>query len=128
MDTFREILEMSVGVRSEDGRRFIRTREYTEEFMQTEAYSELFMALVTDAEFGAEFVKGLLPADLAAQAEARLAEEEREYTHEELLGLSDEEFARVAGNDPRHMSRSHLLVAMERKNRPTHTVRVPSAL
>jgi hypothetical protein len=128
MDTFRQILEMSVGVRSEDGRRFIRTPEYTEEFMQTEAYSELFIALVTDAQFGAEFVKGLLPADLAAQAEEQLAAAEREYTHQELLNMSDEEFRRVAGDDHKRMTRDHLLVAMERKNRSIADVRVPSAL
>lgn len=71
--TFKEILRLSVGRRSEDGRRFIKNQEITDEFFQTEAYSDLFMQLVTDAEFSAEFVTAILPSDMnevLAQAKA----------------------------------------------------------
>ena len=50
---FKNILTSSVGRRSEDGRRFIKSDEITQEFMQTDAYSELFMELVTDADASA---------------------------------------------------------------------------
>lgn len=128
MDTFRKILEKSVGIRSDDGRRFRKDPDFTAEFMQTEAYSELFITLVTNAEFGAQFCRELLPADLAAQAEERLAAEAREYTHQELLDMSEEDFRNVAGDDHKRMTRDHLLVAMERRNRGVTNVRVPSAL
>jgi hypothetical protein len=128
MDTFRKILEKSVGIRSDDGRRFRKDPDFTAEFMQTEAYSELFVSLVTDAEFGANFCRELLPADLAAKAEEQLAAAEREYTHQELLDMGDEEFRRVAGDDHKRMTRDHLLIAMERKNRGVADVRVASAL
>lgn len=64
ISTFREFVAKSVGKRSDDGRRFIKNQEITDEFMQSDAYSEFFMDLVTDAEAGARFVRGIMPQDL----------------------------------------------------------------
>lgn len=64
---FKEMIAKSVGKRSEDGRRFIRTEEVANDFMQTEAYSAFFMSLVTDANAGSAFFRALVPADLANQ-------------------------------------------------------------
>lgn len=61
---FKQILTMAYGVRSEDGRRFIKSEELSLEFSQTDAFSELFMMLVTDAPQAAEFIKGIVPPDL----------------------------------------------------------------
>jgi hypothetical protein len=68
MDLFKNMLRMSVGKRSADGKRFIKNDEIVDEFMQTDAYSVLFMELVTDADKASEFVRGLVPRDLAPQA------------------------------------------------------------
>lgn len=68
IETFKEILKMSYGVRSEDGKRFIKSDELFEEFTQTEAYSELFFELTTNAESAAEFVRGIMPANLGGGA------------------------------------------------------------
>ena len=38
-------------------------------FMQTEAYSVLFMEMVTDNKKASDFVNGILPKDLVEQAE-----------------------------------------------------------
>ena len=51
------------GKKSDDGRRFIKTPEISEEFAQTEAYSDLFMLLATNAEEAAKFVNGIVPQD-----------------------------------------------------------------
>lgn len=59
MDTFRDLILRSYGEKSADGRRFIKTQELRDSFYQTEAYSQLFMSLVTNAEEAAKFVKGL---------------------------------------------------------------------
>ena len=64
IDTFKDILRRSYGVRSEDGRRFMKSPVYFEEFLETDAYSELFMQLVTDAGAAAAFIRGLVPQDL----------------------------------------------------------------
>lgn len=68
--TFKDLVVRSVGRRSEDGRRFIKNKEIADEFLQSEAYSEMFLALVTDANEGAAFVKAIMPADIVAQIDA----------------------------------------------------------
>lgn len=65
---FKKIILGSYGQRSVDGRRFIKNQTLREEFESTEAYSTLFMELVTDAEKAAEFVRGVIPQDLAEEA------------------------------------------------------------
>lgn len=64
IETFKDILRRSYGVRSEDGRRFMKSPVYFEEFLETDAYSELFMQLVTDANAAAAFIRGLVPQDI----------------------------------------------------------------
>lgn len=61
---FKKLLLDSYGERSLDGKRFIKNDELKEAFSQTEAYSELFMELSTNAEAASEFVNGIIPSDL----------------------------------------------------------------
>ena len=61
MRVFTDIIRKSYGVKSLDGKRFQKSPELSDEFMQTEAYSELFMELVTDAKAASEFVNGIMP-------------------------------------------------------------------
>lgn len=65
---FKDLIFKAYGVKSSDGKRFIKSKELSEEFAQTEAYTVLFMELATNAEAGSEFVNGILPQDLVAQA------------------------------------------------------------
>lgn len=60
----KTIIFKAYGVKSEDGRRFIKSEELSREFSQTEAYPMLFMKLATDDKYTAEFVKGIMPKDL----------------------------------------------------------------
>lgn len=62
---FKDLILRSYGEKSLDGKRFIKTQELRDSFEQTEAYSELFMELATDADAAAAFVNGILPAGLA---------------------------------------------------------------
>lgn len=62
---FKDLLLRSYGMKSPDGKRFIKNKELTEEFSQTEAYSQLFMELATNADAAAAFVNGIVPADMA---------------------------------------------------------------
>ena len=66
---FKKIIQLSYGVKSEDGRRFMKSEEISREFMETEAYNKLFMELATNDVAGAEFVNGVMPASLMAQIE-----------------------------------------------------------
>lgn len=68
LKAFKDILTKSVGKKSEDGRRFIKNEEITNDFLQSGAYSEFFMQLVTDANSGAKFIQAVLPADLVTKS------------------------------------------------------------
>lgn len=59
---FKDLVLKAYGQKSADGRRFIKSKELTDEFSQTEAYSQLFMELATDADAAAKFVNGIVPA------------------------------------------------------------------
>jgi hypothetical protein len=61
---FKELVLKAYGQKSPDGKRFIKNQEQTEEFAQTNAYSDIFMELATDADKAAEFVNGIMPADI----------------------------------------------------------------
>lgn len=65
---FKKLLLDSYGVKSPDGKRFIKSDALSTEFSQTEAYSQLFMKLATDADAASAFVNGIIPADLADKA------------------------------------------------------------
>ena len=67
---FKDLIIKAYGVKSPDGKRFIKNDEVVDEFVQTEAFSELFMKLATDADAAAKFVNGIVPASLAKQLEA----------------------------------------------------------
>lgn len=61
---FKDLILRSYGVKSPDGKRFIKTPQLTEEFAQTEAYSELFMELSTNSTAAAAFVNAIMPAKM----------------------------------------------------------------
>jgi hypothetical protein len=63
---FKEIIDLSYGVKSTDGRRFIKNQEVLDDFRQTEAYSVLFMELATNSEAAAEFINGIVPKEVAS--------------------------------------------------------------
>lgn len=63
---FKRIVLLSYGVRTEDGKRFIKSDALREEFTQTAAYDALFMELATDADAATQFVQGIIPKDMQA--------------------------------------------------------------
>ena len=58
---FRDIVQMSYGVKSADGFSFIKDEESTKRFVQSNAYSELLIELCSDADKAADFINGILP-------------------------------------------------------------------
>ena len=53
---FKELILKAYGVKSPDGKRFIKSEELSTEFSQTEAYSMLFMELSTDSDAASDFI------------------------------------------------------------------------
>lgn len=59
-DLYREVILKSVGKKDADGRRFRRSEEIRQEFLETGAFDTLFMELLTVEGAGAAFVNGLV--------------------------------------------------------------------
>ena len=55
---FKELILKSYGVKSDDGKRFIKSPELSE------AYSELYMELLGNSEYAVKFIQQVMPKDL----------------------------------------------------------------
>lgn len=75
MACFHELIAKSYGEKSPDGRRFVKSKELSEAFMQTEAYNELMLRFMTDASYSAEFINDVL-ADVTKRTEERNAKKD----------------------------------------------------
>lgn len=65
---FKKLILKAYGEKSPDGKRFIKSEQLSTEFSQTEAYSQLFMELAMNDKAAAEFINGIVPADMAKKA------------------------------------------------------------
>lgn len=77
IDVVQNLVEMSYGVKTPDGRRFIKNKEVFNEFKETEAYSNFLLELLTDDDAATEFVKGILPRDLANEVDKEIAKNQK---------------------------------------------------
>lgn len=68
--TFKDIILKAYGEKSPDGKRFIKSEEISTAFSQTEAYSQLFMELATNADAAATFMNSIIPVDTTKPAMA----------------------------------------------------------
>lgn len=71
MKTFKEMIMKSYGIKSDDGKRLIKSEELSIAFTQTEAYSVLFMELITDDKAASDFVNGIIPNEIQAEVAAQ---------------------------------------------------------
>lgn len=74
METFKDLIYRSYGVPTLDGKRFIKSEEVKNQFMESEAYSVLFMELVTDAKKAAEFFINIIPKDMGDELSKAFAD------------------------------------------------------
>ena len=58
--TLEDIVRMSVGKKSPDGRRFDRSYEAKADFLESEAYSSFIRSMVEDSNYATTFVNGLI--------------------------------------------------------------------
>jgi len=109
---FKKVILMSYGVRSDDGKRFIKSDELRDAFQQTEAFSNVFFELATNDEAASEFINGIFPKDLTKlMAEVRDKNPERSV---ETVELPDDK-----PKEAKDMSREELLEAFNAKVRAT---------
>lgn len=66
---FKKIICASYGVLSPDGRKFVKNQQVLDDFMATQAYSDLYIELLSgDGKAAEDFVNGILPKDLTNEA------------------------------------------------------------
>ncbi len=97
---FKSIILGSYGKRSTDGKRFVKNQQLRDEFESSEAYSTLFMELVTDTDAAIEFVKGIIPAGMVEDTVVTTlavapAPEPKVITKAEIDELTPEEFLKL---------------------------------
>lgn len=67
IEVFKDILTRSYGVKSEDGKRFIKSPQLSKEFTETAAYSEFFVELLSEPEAAANFIQAIMPVEVPAK-------------------------------------------------------------
>lgn len=67
MEIVKEIILKAVGKPSTDGKHFVRNDDVRNDFYQTEAYSQLFEELVTDADKAADFIASIVPKEIGVK-------------------------------------------------------------
>lgn len=65
IELFKDLIRRSYGVKSADGKRFIKDPALFEAFSQTDAYTQLYLELGSEAKAAADFVNGIIPKNLA---------------------------------------------------------------
>lgn len=70
----QEIILLSYGVKSADGKSFVKSDEVKQQFEYSAAFSELYLDLLSDEQNAVDFIKNLLPT----KAQKRIEELEAE--------------------------------------------------
>lgn len=63
IELFKKLILAAYGVKSADGRRFVKNDAVREDFMSTQAFSDIYMELVQDADKASEFFNGIVPKE-----------------------------------------------------------------
>ena len=58
---FEELIDASYGIKSADGKYFVKDKDELFKFKSTQAYSDLYMELATDDKKAAEFINAITP-------------------------------------------------------------------
>jgi hypothetical protein len=69
---FEKFVCESYGVKSDDGKQFIRNEKVLNEFKQSRAYSTFIMELITKPGAATEFFNGIMPQAMLAQMSAKI--------------------------------------------------------
>lgn len=114
IDLFEFIIKGSIGEKSPDGKKFFKNQEITDNFVASNAYSVLFMELVTDAVKGANFINGVVPANLADQIK------QQDIKMPALKGMSPTSMMVDEVKKPKsgRMTREEILAGMRKKTQP----------
>ena len=77
MDTFKELILLAYGEKTENGRGFIKKRDgkpIAEEFEQSLAYDALYSELLLNPDEAAKFIQGIWPKDIIEEVQKEIAQ------------------------------------------------------
>lgn len=94
MEIFEDLLHRSYGVKSLDGRTFIKTEEEWQKFRFSPAYDVIFMELVGSGEKAAQFVNAVIPKDLAEEI-AKIVKENPDAISDEMKDYLTEDMIKA---------------------------------
>ena len=86
---FKKIVLMAYGVKSDDGRRFVKNDEVRADFMASPAYSQIFMELAFDSDEASRFINGIIPKKVGERVQEyinRLKNQQKGNTNLSLVG------------------------------------------
>lgn len=112
VENFEKIVRLSYGVKTADGK-FKKDPDDFDAFMATEAYSDFFLELVTDAKASSEFIKAVMPDNLVEEVQAA---QQSIGISENLAAHLDVQDEPAKKTDRRKMSKAELLAAYKEKN------------
>lgn len=72
MQFAKDMLLMSYGEKSSDGRGFVKNHAIRDQFASTNAFSTLFMKMVTDENFLMDFLIGVIPSKFSNKAKEEI--------------------------------------------------------
>ena len=73
IDLVKTIMRLSYGIRSADGKRFVKSEEQWTEFTQTAAYDAFLYSLFEDPNKAVMFMTGILPKDVRSAVDEEIA-------------------------------------------------------
>lgn len=71
---FKDLVRLSYGVKSEDGKRFVKSTEEFEKFESSPVYDEFMMKLIGEPDYALDFVIGAFPVSEGVSKERILGE------------------------------------------------------
>lgn len=94
LQAFRELVDISYGVRSVDGKDFDKSPEHLRKFKSSGAYNQLLLEIFTqdsagENSFASQFANGLLPNDLIERV--RKAQEDEKAKTTIQLGQAEDQ-------------------------------------
>lgn len=64
MNEFTNLIKMSYGVKSDDGKHFIKNDEVVNDFLNSAAFDQMFLEFFTDDNAASDFANGVLPSNV----------------------------------------------------------------
>ena len=142
---FKSILVSAYGIKSDDGRRFIKGPEIKKDFESSPALPEIIFDFVKNPEEAAQFIEKCLPQKLIREAKAEQAKNQpaqntsgapadnpveivtgevveikktyTDFTTEQLMAMDEKQFFDVLGEtNPMKMNKDQMALAYQYKN------------